>query len=196
MRAGHDLNYQALAGVLSISGGKQTPNPQLQVADTAAGSYAAAMLMVAAAVERERTGRGRHIDISMSEQLLPLMTTHIRRADAEERDPVRDGELLSGGAPCYRVYRTKDGQQLTLGALEPKFWLSVVEQTWHAAADLAAAAFHGGPDAPQIAARLADVFASRTRSRMGGNLSAGRRLRGTGARLSRGPRASALASPR
>jgi alpha-methylacyl-CoA racemase len=160
-RAGHDLNYQALAGVLSISGGEQTPNPQLQVADTAAGSYAAAMLVVAAALERERTGRGRHIDVSMSEQLLPLMTTTYAAADAEERDPTRDGELLSGGAPCYRVYRTKDGQHISVGALEPKFWLSVVEQI--GVPDLAGVAFHGGPDATQIAARLAEVFASRTR---------------------------------
>jgi len=161
-RAGHDLNYQALAGVLSISGGEETPNPQLQVADTAAGSYAAAMLVVAAALERERTGRGRHIDISMSEQLLPLMTTTFAAADAEERDPNRDAELLSGGAPCYRVYRTKGGDHITLGALEPKFWLSVVEQI--GMPDLAGAAFHGGPDGPQIAARLAEVFACRTRA--------------------------------
>lgn len=160
-RAGHDLNYQALAGVLSISGGAETPNPQLQVADTAAGSYAAAMLVLAAALERERTGHGRHVDVSMSEQLLPLMTTTYAAADALERDPARDGELLSGGAPCYRVYRTKDGQHITVGALEPKFWASVIEQT--GMAELAGAAFHGGPDAPQLAARLVDVFASRTR---------------------------------
>jgi crotonobetainyl-CoA:carnitine CoA-transferase CaiB-like acyl-CoA transferase len=162
LRAGHDLNYQALAGALSISGGEQTPNPQLQVADTAAGSYAAAMLIVAAALERERTGRGRHIDISMSEQLLPLMTTTYAAADALERDPARDGELLSGGAPCYRVYRTQDGQHITVGALEPKFWASVVEQV--NLPDLAGAAFHGGPHAPEIAAQLTEVFASRTRA--------------------------------
>ncbi|HEY2839525.1 MAG TPA: CaiB/BaiF CoA-transferase family protein [Pirellulales bacterium] len=162
LRAGHDINYQALAGVLSISGGEQPPNPPLQVADTAAGSYAAAMLILAAALERDRTGRGRHIDVSMSEQLLPLMTTTFAAADALERDPARDGELLSGGAPCYGVYRTKDGQHITLGALEPKFWLSVLEQL--GLADIAGAAFHGGPDAPRIAARLAEVFASRSRA--------------------------------
>ncbi len=163
-RAGHDLNYQALAGVLSVSGGTAAspPNPQLQVADTAAGSYGAAMLILAAIVERQRTGRGRHIDVSMSEQLLPLMSTLYAAADAEQRDPQRDNELLSGGAPCYRIYRTRDAQYVTIGALEPKFWQTVVDRL--ALGDLAGAAFHGGPNAEAIAGRLAEVFASRTRN--------------------------------
>ena len=120
-RAGHDLNYQALAGVLSIAGGDAAtpPVPQLQVADTAAGSYAAAMLIVAALFERQKTGRGRHIDVSMSEQLLPLMSTLYAAADALGREPERDGELLCGGAPCYRIFRTKDGEYLTVGASSP-----------------------------------------------------------------------------
>lgn len=123
-RAGHDLNYQALAGVLSLTGGEEPspPNPALQVADTCGGSYAAAMLILAALFERTTTNAGRHIDVSMSEQLLPLMSTSFANASAEDRDPLRDGELLSGGAPCYRTYRTSDDRYFTVGALEPKFW--------------------------------------------------------------------------
>ncbi len=123
-RAGHDLNYQALAGVLSISGGDgaSPTNPSLQIADTCGGSYAAAMLILAALLERNATDQGRHIDVSMSEQLLPLMSTAFASADAEGRDPRRDGELLSGGAPCYRSYRTADGRYISVGSLEPKFW--------------------------------------------------------------------------
>lgn len=163
LRAGHDLNYQALAGVLSISGGGDAlpPNPQLQVADTAAGSYAAAMLVLAALLERQRTGRGRHIDVSMSEQLLPLMSTLYAAADAEARDPRRDGELLSGGAPCYRLYRTADGQFFSIGALEPKFWQALV-----AAIDmpeLASQTHVGGPHSAEITERLAALFATKTR---------------------------------
>lgn len=162
-RAGHDMNYQALAGVLSISGGDDASpaNPPLQTADTAGGSYAAAMLVMAALLEREKTGRGRHIDVSMSEQLLPLASTLYAAAGALERDPRRDGELLSGGAPCYRIFRTKDGQYMTLGALEPKFWLRVVEQL--GVPELAGTAFHGGPEAEEVAQKLAEVFATKTR---------------------------------
>jgi len=163
LRAGHDLNYQALAGVLSISGGDTAlpPNPQLQVADTAAGSYAAAMLVLAALLERRQTGRGRHIDVSMSEQLLPLMSTLYAAADAEERDPQRNGELLSGGAPCYRLYRTADGQFFSIGALEPKFWQALVAAI--GMPDLASQMHIGGPNAGEICERLAALFAMKTR---------------------------------
>ncbi len=162
-RAGHDMNYQALAGVLSISGGDgpSPANPPIQTADTAAGSYAAAMLVMAALLEREKTGRGRHIDVSMSEQLLPLASTLYAAAGALDRDPRRDGELLSGAAPCYRIFRTKDGQYMTLGALEPKFWLTIVERL--GVPELAGTAFHGGPDADAVAQNLAKVFATKTR---------------------------------
>lgn len=162
-RAGHDLNYQALAGVLSISGGDapSPPNPQLQTADTAAGSYAAAMLILAALLERQRTGEGRHVDVSMAEQLLPLMTTLYATAGAEERDPLRDGELLSGGAPCYRSYRTSDGQYISVGALEPKFWQALA--TALDRPDLANAPHIGGPGGDETTAELAAIFATKTR---------------------------------
>jgi crotonobetainyl-CoA:carnitine CoA-transferase CaiB-like acyl-CoA transferase len=162
-RGGHDLNYQALAGVLSIAGDQalRPPNPRLQTADTAAGSYAAAMLILAALLERQKTGRGRHLDVSMSEQLLPLATTLHAAAQAEQRDPASDGELLSGGAPCYRIYRTKDGGQISVGALEPKFWQAVLAVL--GLTELANDNHLLGPDAERIAARLAEVFATRTR---------------------------------
>lgn len=162
-RAGHDLNYQALAGVLSLSGGDDAlpPNPQLQVADTAAGSYAAAMLILAALVERQQTGQGRHLDVSMSEQLLPLMTTHYAAAGAERRNPHRDGELLSGGAAGYRAYRTSDGQYYTVGALEHKFWASVVQAV--GAPELAAVSHVGGSETEQTVAQLSAIFATKTR---------------------------------
>lgn len=161
-RAGHDLNYQALAGVLSLSGGEDAlpPNPALQVADTCGGSYAAAMLILAALFERARTNEGRHIDVGMSEQLLPLMSTSFANASAEDRDPQRDGELLSGGAPCYRTYRTSDGRYLSVGALEPKFW-----QALAAALDrpeLADTPHLVTEQSDDIARNLAELFATKT----------------------------------
>ncbi len=161
-RAGHDLGYQAIAGVLSISGGDAPTNPPLQVADTAAGSYAAAMLVLAALLERTHTGRGRHIDVSMSEQLLPLMTASFAVAQVQGHEPKRDGELLSGGAACYRIYQTSDGHHVTIGAIEPKFWQVVVERL--GAPELASAPFHGGPGSDAVTERLKTIFVAKTRS--------------------------------
>jgi crotonobetainyl-CoA:carnitine CoA-transferase CaiB-like acyl-CoA transferase len=163
LRGGHDINYQALAGVLSISGDRceTPPNPPLQVADTAAGSYAAAMLILAALLERQKTGRGRHIDVSMSEQLLPLMTPLYATTAAEDRDPAADGELLGGGAPCYRIYRTKDGAPISVGALEPKFWHALVAAL--GAPELAERNHLVSEESAEITARLAAIFASKTR---------------------------------
>lgn len=159
-RAGHDLNYQALAGVLSLSGGATPANPQLQAADTAGGSYAAAMLILAALYERTRTGRGRHIDVAMSEQLLPLVRVNFACSAADQSDPRRDGELLSGGAPCYHIYITADNKQLSVGALEPKFWdalLVAVE-----APDLAEYRHLVTGDAPHVQTRLETIFRQKT----------------------------------
>ena len=167
-RAGHDINYQALAGVLSISGGSEASpaNPPLQVADTAAGSYGGAMLILAALLERERTGRGRHVDISMSEQLLPLMSGAYATSGATGENPRRDGEMLSGGAPCYRIFRTADGRFLSLGALEPKFWDDVIKTLVRGGgdADALAAIPHLGSEQTQAHVDLlAGVIATKTR---------------------------------
>lgn len=161
-RAGHDFNYQALAGAVSLAGGPSQSNPPTQWADTVGGSYAAAMLVLAALLERERTGRGRHLDVSMSEQLLPLLLTAYANAGALGRSPQRDAELLTGGAPCYRAYRTADGHWITLSALEPKFWRAFCEAVGRE--DLARRPHLTGPDAAAIAAELADLFAARPRA--------------------------------
>ncbi len=162
LRAGHDLNYQALAGVLSISASESSgpTNPQLQVADTAAGSYAAAMLIVAALFERNTTQVGRHLDVSMSEQLLPLMTTSYAVADAQSQDPQCDQELLSGGAPSYRIFRTKDGRSISVGALEPKFWQAVVIVL--DLPELATVNHLVSEESARVTAILSRAFASRT----------------------------------
>jgi len=161
-RAGHDLNYQALAGVLSICGGEGAtpPNPALQVADTCGGSYAAAMLILAALLQRATSNQGRHIDVSMSEQLLPLMTTSFANAAAEGRDPLRDGELLSGGAPCYRIYRTADGQFISVGSLEPKFWEALASAL--DMPELATTPHLVTDQSDAITGRLSEVFATKT----------------------------------
>jgi crotonobetainyl-CoA:carnitine CoA-transferase CaiB-like acyl-CoA transferase len=125
-RAGHDLDYIALAGVLAMSGkaGGAPEMPGVQVADLAGGALWSATAILGALVGRQRTGRGAHLDISMTEGALALLAAEIGNMDCGEH-PTRGTETLNGGLACYGVYRTKDDRYLAVGALEPKFWLAL-----------------------------------------------------------------------
>jgi crotonobetainyl-CoA:carnitine CoA-transferase CaiB-like acyl-CoA transferase len=126
-RAGHDLNYVARSGVLGYGGTSGGPPamPGVQIADIGGGSLMAAVGILAALNERTRTGRGRHLDISMSEGSLAFLHMHLggRMAGGASLGPLSRGvEALNGGYPCYGVYRTKEGRYLAVAPLEPKFW--------------------------------------------------------------------------
>jgi crotonobetainyl-CoA:carnitine CoA-transferase CaiB-like acyl-CoA transferase len=108
-RAGHDIDYLALAGVLRFNGRV----PTVQLADLFGGGHQAVVAVLAALLERERTGRGRILDVSMTHGSLGLLLPHL---GAEPFD------ALNGARPCYRVYACSDGGFIALGALEPKFW--------------------------------------------------------------------------
>jgi alpha-methylacyl-CoA racemase len=109
-RAGHDLNYLGWAGVL-----EDTPElPPVQIADLAAGALGAVAQILAALLERARTGKGTRIVVSMTHRSHDLVAHRLGG------DPVP--KLLTGGLACYHVYATADGRHLTVGALEPKFF--------------------------------------------------------------------------
>jgi crotonobetainyl-CoA:carnitine CoA-transferase CaiB-like acyl-CoA transferase len=115
-RVGHDVNYLGWAGVLADT----APGlPPVQVADLAAGALGAVTEVLAALLERERTGRGRHIVVSMTHG------SHRLAAHRLGGDPLP--RFLTGGVPCYAVYPTADRRWLTVGALEPKFWRRLCE---------------------------------------------------------------------
>ena len=110
-RAGHDLNYLGWAGVLEDT----APGlPPVQIADLAAGALGAVTEILAALLERQRTGRGRHIVVSMTHG------SHRLAAHRLGGDPLP--RFLTGGLASYRIYATADGRRLTVGALEPKFF--------------------------------------------------------------------------
>ena len=123
-RAGHDLNYVALAGVLGMCGapGGEPPVPGVQLADIAGGALWSAVGILAALHAVSSTGKGRWLDVSMCEGALAFLIPDLGNFDASGRAPRRGSELLNGGAACYGVYRTRDGRHLSVGALEPKFW--------------------------------------------------------------------------
>jgi crotonobetainyl-CoA:carnitine CoA-transferase CaiB-like acyl-CoA transferase len=121
-RAGHDLNYVARAGILGLCGreGHLPTIPPVQVADLSSGMYAA-VAVLAALRESERSGRGRFIDISMMDSAMSWLVMTVAEFAGGERGG-RGRMPLTGKYPCYNVYRTKDGHEVTLAALESKFW--------------------------------------------------------------------------
>jgi alpha-methylacyl-CoA racemase len=121
-RAGHDLNYIARAGILGLSGpaGGSPSIPPVQIADLTSAMYAAVAIL-AGVRESERTGRGRYIDIGMMDSAMSWLIMTAAEFAAGER--AGRGRLpLTGKYPCYNVFRTKDGLEVSLGALEAKFW--------------------------------------------------------------------------
>jgi crotonobetainyl-CoA:carnitine CoA-transferase CaiB-like acyl-CoA transferase len=109
LRAGHDLNYMGWAGALAPTAPAMPPLP---VADLAAGGLVAVTRVLAALLERERTGKGARIVVSL---------THGAHELAQFAGP------LTGSLACYRIYECGDGRFLTVAALEPKFWTRLCE---------------------------------------------------------------------
>jgi crotonobetainyl-CoA:carnitine CoA-transferase CaiB-like acyl-CoA transferase len=125
-RAGHDLNYIGIAGVLAMTAearGRGPAMPGVQIADMAGGGLWGATAVLGALVARGRTGVGAHLDISMTEGAMALLIAELGNLDCGAH-PTRGTEMLNGAAACYGVYRCADGKYLSVGALEPKFWLA------------------------------------------------------------------------
>jgi crotonobetainyl-CoA:carnitine CoA-transferase CaiB-like acyl-CoA transferase len=165
-RAGHDINYIAMAGVLeqiaTVDGELALPN--FQIGDLMGGTQAAVSGVLAALVGAQRTGTGRFVDISMSHEVLRHHVLATVALQAAGRTPAPGRDLLSGGAPCYAIYRTADGRHLAVGALELKFWqalcAAIVRPDWaerHWTRGLAV----GSPEAIALRAELAAVFETR-----------------------------------
>jgi alpha-methylacyl-CoA racemase len=125
-RAGHDLNYIGLAGVLAMGAekrGAMPAMPGIQIADFAGGGLWGATAVLAALFGRERSGKGQHLDISMTEGAMALLAAELGNLDCGA-NPTRGTEALNGAMACYGVYRCKDDRFVSVGALEPKFWIA------------------------------------------------------------------------
>ena len=146
-RVGHDLNYLGWAGVLEDTA---PALPPLQPADLAAGALGAVAEVLAALLERERTGRGARLTVSMTHG------SHRLVAHRLGGDPLP--RFLTGSLAAYRIYSTADARHLTVAALEPKFFVRLCELLGRP--DLAEG--HLVADAqPALAAELAAIFAAR-----------------------------------
>jgi alpha-methylacyl-CoA racemase len=115
-RAGHDLTYQAIAGTLAPTAAM----PGVQVADQI-GAWSTAAAILAALLEREKTGEGKRVDVALLDAGLHANLT-AWAAEAERPRAVGERLPLTGALPCYNLYETADRHRLALGALEPHFW--------------------------------------------------------------------------
>jgi crotonobetainyl-CoA:carnitine CoA-transferase CaiB-like acyl-CoA transferase len=162
--AGHDINYLATAGLLDQIGthdGTQSGAPaipNLQIGDLLGGALTPLVGVLAAVIGAKATGRGSHVDVAMTDAVLahtifPLVTTL-----AHGRPAPRGADLLTGGVPCYGVYRTADDRDLAVGALEPKFWQALCAAIERP--DLAPFGLATGEEGRRIKAELSALLAS------------------------------------
>jgi len=155
------MNYLGLVGVLGLTGTGPDDAPvqdAAQIADLGGGALMGAFGILAALRERDVSGAGQLVDVSMAHGALSWLAMTAAQVLADGAVPPRGRGVLSGGLVCYRPYRCADGW-VTLGALEPKFWAAWCRGVGRE--DLMGAAF----EAPgsEAHAAVSAVFAARTR---------------------------------
>jgi len=160
-RAGHDMNYLGLVGLLGLTGQKDGPPVQSggQIADIGGGALMAAFGVMAALHERQRSGEGQLVDVSMADGALSWLALVAGRYFCDGEVPRRGEQQLAGGLLCYLPYEAADGW-VTCGALEPKFWKAFCDGVGRP--DLIEVQFEApGSDAHR---QVAEVFRARTRA--------------------------------
>ena len=155
------MNYLGLNGILALSGDADGPPTQAgaQIADLGGGALMGAFGILAALRERDRSGEGQLVDVSMFDGALSWLAMVAARVFAAGEQPRRGAEMLSGSLLCYRPYKCADGW-VTLGALEPKFFAAFCHGVDRE--DLIAHQFEqpGSPAHAEVEA----IFAGRTRA--------------------------------
>ncbi len=163
--SGHDLNYIAITGAAAAIGpesGKPVP-PLNLVADFGGGGMLLAFSMVSALLHARSAGQGQVIDCAMSEGagLLMAMTYELRAKGLWSES--RGANLVDGGAPFYDVYETSDGHFVSIGAMEPQFYLALLEKLGLSGDPL----FREQMDRaawPEMRRRFHQIFLTRSRS--------------------------------
>jgi len=160
-RAGHDLNYLARAGLLGLHGPADAPPqvPGWQMADVGGGLWAVVGIL-AALMQRERSQKGCHIDIAMSDSVQGFASASFGAILAGVMPP-RGDDLLTGGIAPYNTYLSRDGAPMTIAALEPKFWTAFCTAV---GIEPDMAALMPGPHQAELKRKLSEIFASKTRA--------------------------------
>ncbi len=161
-RAGHDINYLSVTGILNnigAAGGPPIP-PLNLVADFGGGSMFLVAGVLAALLERSRSGRGQVVDAAMTEgaSVLAHMMWNLRGHDMWADG--RGANILDGSCPFYSSYACSDGRHVAVGALEPRFFAELMTGL---GLGEAASAQWDRAGWPQLRDRMAQAFATRTR---------------------------------
>lgn len=162
-RAGHDLNYLGYAGALPLiapRGGGRPIVPGLQIADLGGGALPATIGILAALLERERSGRGQVLDISMTDGALHWLAAYAGQQWATGDVPAGGRGPISGGYACYSVYATAAGRALTVAAVEPHFWVNLCRML--GCEQYIPLQYAGWDEQARIFADLDELFATRT----------------------------------
>ena len=162
-RAGHDLNYLSLSGVLGTIGPKGGPPviPGVQISDIGGGAMLAALGILAAYISRQETGKGQFIDISMLDGSFAWLPVPASETLADGEDPRPGDSSLTGRYACYNIYETKDGRHMGLGALESQFWETFCRLVNRE--DLVGYQFAEGEKQVDLIAEVSEIFSERTR---------------------------------
>jgi len=161
LRAGHDINYLALNGVLSYSGRQGNPAMSgVQIADLGGGALYAAFAIATALFARERIGEGQQIDLAMADGALTWHCLRWGKYLADGLVPGQGDDFLNHGFACYNLYATRDGRTMSLGALEPQFWKLFCETVgrpdWNTPGY-----FEPGPHQRELQREVAALFAGK-----------------------------------
>tara|TARA_S200000501_G_scaffold376577_1_gene431936 strand:+ start:521 stop:1609 length:1089 start_codon:yes stop_codon:yes gene_type:complete len=166
--AGHDINYLGLSGMLSQNSGSDGKPvlPNLQIADLLGGALSAVQGILAGVFSVKMGNKGCFVDISMTDSvfahnIMPLLSINFF---GKSSNPARD--FLTGGLPCYNIYKTRDKKFMALGALELKFWRNfclilnrkdLIKKHWTLGQKI------GGTQAMKVKAELEEVFSTKSR---------------------------------
>ncbi len=164
LRAGHDINYIGYAGVLDQIGaaGGAPAVPNLQIGDLLGGTMAALVGMLVALIDARASGRGRLVDVAMTDAAFAHAIFPLVEVLAHGGVRPRGEDLLTGGVPCYGVYETADGRHMAVGALEEKFWHLMCDTLGRP--DLKPAHLATGEAGARARAEVAAIFRSRTQA--------------------------------
>ena len=160
---GHDINYQGVAGILSMTGRNDGPPviPGNAIADNAGGGLNAVIGILTALLVRERTGAGQYIDMAMVDGLVTMMFLPIDEYLTTGNVPHRGETLLTGQYPWYNVYETKDGKYISVGAIEPWFYENLCRCLGRD--DLIEHQYAEGDQRDEIFAAFSEIFRSKSR---------------------------------
>ncbi len=158
-RAGHDLNYIGDAGLLALSVGAagQRVVPPALIADIAGGAYPAVMNILLALRQREASGEGSYLDVSMAENMFTFMYWAIGKGLATDAWAGNSDALVTGGTARYHLYDTRDGKVVAAAPIEQKFWIAFA-----AAIELESELIDDKRDPKATLARVTEIIAGRT----------------------------------